>query len=100
MPFAAYILYSRSLGRFYFGSCKDVDIRLRKRLANHSGFTGKAKDWRFCIAEEYAEKPVAMKRERQLKGWKNQERTWRFIVRCHQELYEICGANMEPLESI
>jgi putative endonuclease len=98
MSYFTYILYSKSLDRFYIGSCKGVDIRLKKHLANHSGFTGKAKDWRFCLAEEHAEKSVAVKKEKRLKGWKNQERTWQFIERCHKECYDIYGASMEPTE--
>jgi len=50
------------------------------------------------MIEEYEDKKKAAKRERQLKSWKNSQRTWQFIMRCHQELYQICGSVIEPLE--
>lgn len=44
--FKVYILYSASLNKFYIGFTESsVEERLRKHLSNHSGFTGKAKDW-------------------------------------------------------
>jgi putative endonuclease len=98
MFYYSYILYSKSLNRFYFGSCKAVDVRLLKHLSNHKGFTGKAKDWRLCLAEEFETKSEAARRERQLKRWKSRERTWQFIERCHKELYEMCGSTMESMD--
>ena len=76
-----------SLKKFYIGSSGDTEIRLKKHLSNHKGFTGKAKDWTEYLKEEYDLKSVALKRERQLKGWKSKDRTWRFIERCHIELF-------------
>jgi putative endonuclease len=99
MSYFTYILYSRSLDRFYIGSCKDVDQRVKKHLSNHAGFTGKAKDWTLRLAEEYNEKTVALKRERTLKNWKSKERIWQLIDRCHRDLYNYCGHSMEPLFS-
>ena len=98
MSYFTYILYSKSLNRFYIGSCKGVDLRLKKHLSNHRGFTGKAKDWRTYLAEEYETKSIAARRERQLKNWKSSERIWQFIERCHKECYEMYGAPIEPTE--
>ena len=98
MKYYTYILYSKSLNRFYIGSCKAVDIRLKKHLARHKGFTGKAKDWRLCLAEEFEAKWKAARRERQLKNWKSQVRIWQFIERCHKECYEIWGSSLEPID--
>jgi putative endonuclease len=99
MRYYTYILYSISLDRFYIGSCENIEARLRKHLADHKGFTGKAKDWTIRLAEEYHEKSIALKRERQLKDWKSKERVWQFIDRCHKELYEIGGGTLEPFLS-
>ena len=45
-----YILYSKTLGRYYVGHCEaPLEERLRRHLSNHKGFTGKAKDWEVCI---------------------------------------------------
>ncbi|MCB9811278.1 GIY-YIG nuclease family protein [Candidatus Nomurabacteria bacterium] len=47
-----YILYSKTLGRYYVGHCEaPLEERLRRHLSNHKGFTGKAKDWEVCIRD-------------------------------------------------
>ncbi|NNE26792.1 MAG: GIY-YIG nuclease family protein [Saprospiraceae bacterium] len=66
-----YILYSKSLNRYYVGHTKNLSDRLSKHLANHSGFTGKAKDWILVYSEDYPTKQDAYRRERQLKSWKS-----------------------------
>ncbi|MGE8553537.1 MAG: GIY-YIG nuclease family protein [Chryseobacterium jejuense] len=49
-----YILYSESLEKYYIGhSCDDLQERLRKHLANHKGFTSKAKDWIIVYSISY-----------------------------------------------
>ncbi|ACU07032.1 hypothetical protein FIC_00574 [Flavobacteriaceae bacterium 3519-10] len=41
-----YILYSKSLDRYYVGHTgENLDERLRKHLSHHHGFTSRAKDW-------------------------------------------------------
>jgi len=47
---------------------------LKKHPANHSGYTGRAKDWMAMLAEEFGIKKEALAREAQLKGWKNRTR--------------------------
>ena len=66
-----YILYSASLDLYYIGSCANPEDRLRKHLANHKGFTEKAKDWIICYSKSFPDKTEALKRENQLKSWKN-----------------------------
>jgi putative endonuclease len=69
-----YILYSKTLDRYYIGSTEDsIDIRLKKHLSNHKGFTGKAKDWLLIYQEEYSYKQDALKREKQIKAWKSRK---------------------------
>jgi putative endonuclease len=63
-----YILYSPTLQKFYVGfTTGNVAERLNKHLANHKGFTAKAKDWTIVHTEEYPDKPSAMQREREIK---------------------------------
>ena len=69
-----YILYSSSLDRYYIGSSENPQKRLEKHLGPHTGFTSKAKDWKICLIEIYPDRKEALKRERQLKGWKNRTR--------------------------
>lgn len=79
MAFFVYILYSKNLDRYYIGVTENVEQRLQKHLCNHSGFTGKAKDWTIRFTEFYPDKTAALKREKQLKGWKNRLRIEQLI---------------------
>jgi putative endonuclease len=79
MAYFVYILYSATPGRYYIGSCENIESRLKKHLANHKGFTAKAKDWRLVYDERFPEKTLALRRERQLKNWKNKRRIEQLI---------------------
>jgi putative endonuclease len=81
MEYYVYILYSAQLDLFYVGTSQNPEKRLAKHLANHSGFTGKAKDWIICLKETFPGKAEAQKRERQLKNWKNRERFQQLIAK-------------------
>ena len=70
-----YILYSAVLDKYYIGHTgESIEERLRKHLSDHSGFTGKAKDWKVVFLETFATKEEAYTRERQLKNWKSRKR--------------------------
>ena len=80
--FTTYILFSKTLNKFYIGfTGEDIQSRLSKHLGNHSGFTGKAKDWELVYQELYNTKQEAMIRENQLKGWKSNIRIKELIAR-------------------
>ncbi len=67
-----YILFSATLNKFYIGHTSvSLEERLRKHLSNHSGFTGKAKDWKIVYNEEFPDKNSAYKRELVIKSWKS-----------------------------
>ena len=67
-----YILYSKTLDRYYIGSTDDkLEERLRRHLSNHKGFTAKVKDWMIAYYETHDDIASARKREMQIKGWKN-----------------------------
>jgi len=71
MP-STYILYSKSLDRYYIGCTEgSVEDRLKKHLTNHKGFTAKAKDWQIKYMEEYGDFHSALLREKQIKAWKS-----------------------------
>ena len=84
--FTTYILYSEQLNKFYIGFTSDsVNLRLQKHLANHKGFTAKAKDWLIVYTENFNTKQQAMKREKQLKAWKSNVRLRELIRRSSTE---------------
>ena len=75
-----YILYSNTLNQYYIGHTSEgLDERLRKHLSNHSGFTGKAKDWIVIYFEEFETKSLAYKRELEVKKWKSRVRVEKLI---------------------
>lgn len=58
--FITYILFSETLQKFYIGyTSMDVNLRLTKHLANHKGFTSRAKDWLVVYTEEFTNKEAA-----------------------------------------
>ena len=76
-----YIIYSESRDRYYIGASMNPDARLHKHNCSHKGYTAVGKPWRIVYTEEHPSKTSALKRERQLKGWKNRERLEALIKR-------------------
>ncbi len=75
MPYLTYILYSQSLDKFYIGSTADsIEERIRRHNSNHSGFTGVVNDWHLVYKEEFGDKSIALKREKEIKAWKSKKR--------------------------
>ena len=75
-----YILYSKSLNQYYIGHTSEaLEERLRKHLSNHSGFTGKTKDWVVVYFEEFETKSLAYRRELEVKKWKSRIRVEKLI---------------------
>ena len=75
MPFYTYILFSASLDKFYIGSTGDsLKERIRKHNTNHGGFTAQANDWEVLYSEEFLDKTLALKREKEIKSWKSRKR--------------------------
>ena len=70
-----YILYSRKSDLYYYGSTHNLKIRLQKHKTNHKGWTGRDKEWQIVYYEKYASLTEALKREKQVKSWKNRKRT-------------------------
>jgi putative endonuclease len=75
MTATVYILYFREADKYYIGCTEDTIIeRLRRHLSNHRGFTSRAKDWVLVYSEIFNTKTEALKRERELKGWKSKNK--------------------------
>ena len=75
-----YILYSAQLDKFYIGHTEaPIETRLYKHLADHSGFTGKAKDWIIAYSELFETKSEALRREKQAKSWKSKAMIMKLI---------------------
>ena len=84
--YTTYILFSQILDSYYIGfTAVDLKKRLDKHLANHRGFTAKAKDWVVVHQEVFPSKQQAMQREKQLKNWKSKIRIRELILRSSTE---------------
>ena len=74
MNYFTYILYSKSLNKFYIGYTGEaLHERLRKHNSNHKGFTGKNPDWEIVYFEKYESKSEAYAREREIKSKKSRK---------------------------
>jgi len=75
-----YVLHSKTLNQYYVGHTSEgLDERLRKHLSNHSGFTGKAKEWVVVYFEEFETKSASYRRELEVKKWKSRIRIEKLI---------------------
>ena len=69
-----YILFSEARGQYYIGSTGDfLDQRIRRHNTNHKGFTGSVNDWSLKYSEACSTKAEALKREKEIKGWKSKK---------------------------
>ena len=62
-----YIIFSKSLGKFYAGETSDIEIRLKGHNSNKNRFTGKSKDWKLVWKAEMQDRTEALKLERKVK---------------------------------
>ena len=76
-----YILFSKTINRFYIGSTEqEMEERLKKHLTNHSGFTGRAKDWEVVHTQRFETKSEAYALERRLKALKSRKTLEKYIL--------------------
>ena len=71
MPFFLYILQSESTGRFYIGQTEHVSERVAYHNAGYSKSLKNRGPWKLVFHEEHATRSSAVRRERQIKGWKD-----------------------------
>ncbi|MCX6319941.1 MAG: GIY-YIG nuclease family protein [Bacteroidetes bacterium] len=64
MPFYSYILISLTTGRRYFGSCEDLEKRLKKHNAGNVKSSKPYRPYRILYYETFATKTEALARER------------------------------------
>ena len=87
VKFYVYILYSSFKNKYYIGfTGDDLAERIRKHNSNHKGFTGNIGDWKIVYQEEFQTKLEAMKREKEIKGWKSRKMIEKLIGLEHPDL--------------
>jgi len=68
-----YILFSKSLNKYYVGSTYDVEWRLERHNAGWGKYTKTGVPWVSVLCEEYSTKTEALKRESEIKNKKSRK---------------------------
>ncbi len=68
-----YIIYSKSLNKYYVGSCQNVQERLNDHLNSRSAYTKTVKDWELKYFETFTSRSEAYRREMQIKKMKSRK---------------------------
>jgi putative endonuclease len=71
MPYHLYTLQSETTRRYYFGQSVNVDARVAYHNANYSLSLKNRGPWKLVYREPYAARSEAVRRERQIKSWKD-----------------------------
>ncbi len=79
MAFYVYILQSESSGRFYTGHTRDLAERVSYHNSNYSRSLKHRGPWNLVHKEEFATRAEAMRRERQIKSWKDRAMVQRLV---------------------
>ncbi len=69
MSFVVYILYSKSLNRYYVGSTNNLISRLNQHNKGKSISTKSGLPWNLVYSEEYNTRTDAIRREKQIKTY-------------------------------
>jgi len=73
MAFFLYILQSESSGRFYIGQAERVSERVAYHNAGYSKSLKNRGPWKLMYTEAYMTRGEAVRRERQVKSWKDRK---------------------------
>jgi putative endonuclease len=66
--FTVYAIYSKAIDNIYVGQTSDLAARLKSHKEYNKGFTARADDWQLIYFEEFENRSLALKREKQLKS--------------------------------
>ena len=68
-----YIIQSQKNGKFYTGSCQDIQIRIERHNAGATPSTKSGRPWKLVYSENYENNSDALKREREIKSKKSRK---------------------------
>ncbi|MFH1398443.1 MAG: GIY-YIG nuclease family protein [Candidatus Omnitrophota bacterium] len=78
MVYYVYVL-KNDQGRYYMGSTKDIELRLRQHNQNSVRSTKNKGPFKLVYKEIFGTRTEARKRENQVKGYKNSDYTKRLV---------------------
>ena len=73
MGYYVYIIYSEKLDKYYVGQTDSLETRLEQHNTGLSTFTSKATDWVIKYTEEFENRALSVKREREIKSKKSRK---------------------------
>jgi putative endonuclease len=68
MVYYAYVLQSENYNTYYYGSTKDLQVRLKEHNAGKVRYTKGRRPWKLHYYEKYESRSEAMKREKFFKS--------------------------------
>ncbi len=71
--FYTYIIQSQKNGKYYTGSCSDIDIRIERHNAGATPSTKPGRPWKLVYLESYKTNSEALRREREIKSKKSRK---------------------------
>ena len=71
--FYTYIIFSKTLEKYYTGSCENIEHRLNDHLNSRSAYTKVAKDWIMVYFESFDSRSLAVQREMEIKKKKSRK---------------------------
>ncbi|MGH9617441.1 MAG: GIY-YIG nuclease family protein [Candidatus Acidiferrales bacterium] len=74
-----YILQSQTSDRYYVGQTADLVSRVAYHNANYSKSLKNRGPWKLVYSESYPTRSEAMRRERQIKKWKDRDLIARLV---------------------
>ena len=69
--FYTYVIKSGATGRYYIGSCSDIESRLKQHNRGQTKTTRYKSPYKLVYKEDFVTKTAALKRERQIKNYKS-----------------------------
>ena len=73
MAYSVYIIYSKTLDRYYVGYTENIAARLIQHNTGFSTYTAKANDWVLKYSELYETRKECLDRERKIKATKSRK---------------------------
>jgi putative endonuclease len=68
-----YILYSKSINKYYTGYTSDIEKRLERHNAGWGTYSSRGIPWELVYYEKYDTKSEAIKREKEIKNKKSRK---------------------------
>ena len=65
--FTVYILYSKSIDRYYVGYTENLELRLQRHNSGWGKYSKRGIPWALVYSESFSSKSEAIKREKEIK---------------------------------